>query len=100
MEKIVRNTTKAILVAAAIVGGSLTGAPAMADNVAVGVSPGGIAFGYNDGYWDRDRNWHGWKNHEEAEHFRAENREHYFDRKHDDEKDKGWRDSDRYWDRH
>jgi hypothetical protein len=72
----------------------------MADNVSVGIGGGGIAFGYNDGYWDRGHSWHEWKNHDEADHFRAENRDHYFDRKHDAEKDQGWRDSDRYWDRH
>jgi len=86
---------------AALIGGSLlAGIPAMAADVIVGVGPGGIAFGYNDGYWDRGHNWHAWRNHEEAERWRAENREHYFAWKHNRDHDKGWRESDRYWDHH
>jgi hypothetical protein len=72
----------------------------MADNVTIGVGGGGVAFGFNDGYWDRGHQWHGWKNQEEATSFRSQNHDHYYDRKHDADKDGGWRDSDRYWDRH
>jgi hypothetical protein len=89
-----------ILVLGATLGGALMMAvPAIAADVTVGVGPGGIAFGYADGYWDRGRNWHAWRNHEEAERWRAENREHYYDWKHDRDRDQGWRSSDRYWDR-
>ena len=91
-----RIITAAILSLAVIGGASAISVPAKAD-VAVGVGPGGVAFGYSDGYWDRDHHWHGWRNHEEAEHWRAENREHYYDWKHDRDRDAGWRDSDRYW---
>jgi hypothetical protein len=88
------------LVGAAVLGGSLiAGVPAIAADVAVGVSPGGIAFGYNDGYWDRGRNWHAWQSHEEHEGWRTANRAHYYDWKHDRDHDQGWRDHDRYWDR-
>jgi hypothetical protein len=88
------------LLGAALIGGSLlAGIPAIAADVSVGVGNGGIAFGYNDGYWDRGRNWHAWQNREEADHWRAENREHYYDRGHDSDRDHGWRNSDRYWDR-
>jgi hypothetical protein len=69
----------------------------MADNVTVAVSPGGVAFGYSDGYWDRDHHWHAWRNHEEAARFQAENRAHYYNYKHDRDKDHGWH-NDRYWD--
>ncbi len=89
------------LIAIALAGGALTaGAPAKADSVTIGVYPGGIAFGFADGYWDRDHHWHAWERREDAEHFRAENREHYFDRKHDEDHDAGWRESDRYWEHH
>lgn len=95
-----RSTIKAALATLAIAAGSLAAGPAaLADNVTVGVGPGGIAFGYSDGYWDRDHHWHGWRNKEEAERFRAENREHYYDRKHDREEHEGWRESDHWWDR-
>jgi hypothetical protein len=92
---------KAALVALALGGGALVaGSPVMAaDNVTVAVSPGGIAFGYNDGYWDRGHNWHDWKNREEAARFQQENRDHYYEYKHDRDRDGGWRDSERYWER-
>jgi hypothetical protein len=95
------KTLHAALVAVALGGATLiTAAPTMAaDNVTVAVSPGGIAFGYNDGYWDRGHNWHAWKNREEAARFQKENRDHYFDYKHDRDRDAGWRESDRYWER-
>ncbi|HUA51076.1 MAG TPA: hypothetical protein VMB81_02870 [Candidatus Sulfotelmatobacter sp.] len=78
----------------------LAGAPAVAADVSVGVGPGGIAFGYADGYWDRGHNWHAWRNHEEMEHWRAENREHYYAWNHDRDHDHGWRDKERYWEHH
>jgi hypothetical protein len=33
---------------------------------------GGIAFGYSDGYWDREHRWHGWRDAQEAAAWRAE----------------------------
>jgi hypothetical protein len=99
--KRMRTTTKIALVALALAGGSLavTGQPALADNVTVGVSPGGFAFGYSDGYWDRNHAWHAWENKEQAARFREENRDHYYEWKHDRDPDQGWR-SERWWDRH
>jgi len=95
------STIKTALVAFALIGGTLAiGASAAAEETRVVVAPGGIAFGYNDGYWDREHRWHAWRNHEEAEHWRAENREHYYDWKHDRDRDEGWHANDRYWDRH
>ena len=98
-----KNKIKAAITALALAGGAFAIAPpASADHVTVGISVPTIAFGYSDGYWDRERHWHRWRNHEEAEHFRAENREHYYEWKHnrDHDRDLGWRDSDRWWDRH
>jgi hypothetical protein len=74
--------------------------PAKAADVTVTTTRSGIAFGYNDGYWDQGHKWHAWQNREEADHFRAANQAHYFDRKHDAEKDQGWRETDRYWEHH
>ena len=71
-----------------------------ADNVTVGISNGGIAFGYSDGYWDRDHEWHNWENKEAAERYRAENKDHYYERKRDSDRDAGWRESDRCWEHH
>lgn len=100
-----RSTIKVALIALAVGGSSLTlGLPAMADSVTVSTStatgPGGIAFGYNDGYWDRARAWHPWENHEAAERYRVANREHYYEYKHDRDPDGGWREKEMYWDKH
>ena len=102
------NRIKILGLGAALIAGSLlagplfAGAPAQAADVSVGVALPGIAFGYTDGYWDRDRQWHAWRNHEEMERWRAANHEHYYAWKHDHERERehGWHDSDRYWDRH
>jgi hypothetical protein len=93
---------KIALIALAVGGSTLgLGLPAMADNVVVAVEPaGGIAFGYNDGYWDRARSWHAWQNREAAEQYRTANREHYYEYKHDRDPDGGWREKERYWDKH
>ena len=65
----------------------------------VAVGPGGgIAFGYSDGYWDRAHNWHAWRNAQEAAAWRAENREHYYEWKHDRDASMGWHEE-RYWER-
>jgi hypothetical protein len=77
-------------------------APAVAAGVDFSVSLGNAAFGYSDGYWDRDHKWHAWRNKDEAQYFRAHNAEHYTEAKHDKDRndhDQGWR-NDRYWDKH
>jgi Spy/CpxP family protein refolding chaperone len=73
-----------------------TVSPAAAD-ATVTVSTGGIAFGYSDGYWDQGHHWHPWHNHAQAEAWRAQHADHYYDRRHDAEKDAGWR-GERWWD--
>jgi hypothetical protein len=72
----------------------------MAQNVAVGVDGGGIAFGFNDGYWDRSHRWHGWRNREEAAQWRAENGAHYYAWRHTHRRYAGWRETDRWWEHH
>ena len=82
----------------AFIGGSITvTAPARAADITL--NAGGIAFGYSDGYWDRNKQWHEWRDREEAERFRRENQRYYFDRRHDRVTGWGWRDHDRYWER-
>ncbi|HUN50199.1 MAG TPA: hypothetical protein VMU42_03755 [Candidatus Sulfotelmatobacter sp.] len=96
-----KSSIKAIFLVLALAGGSLGPiSPAMADNVTVAVGGGGIAFGYSDGYWDRDHHWHKWHNRAEAAKWRAANRDHYYAWKHDRDKGDGWRDSDRWWEHH
>jgi len=78
----------------------MASAPALAAQVSVGVALPGVAFGYSDGYWDRDHGWHQWRDREEAEHWRAENREHFFAWNHDRDRDQGWHETDHWWERH
>ena len=96
---------KAPILAIAAVAGAVmalsvtTVRPAMAADVTVGVGPGGIAFGYTDGYWDRDRRWHAWRDEHERERWREANAEHYHSWHHERDEDKGWHDHNRYWER-
>jgi uncharacterized protein YraI len=71
--------------------------PAAAQQVGVTIAVPDIAFGFSDGYWDREHRWHQWRDHREAMAWREKNAEHYYDRRHDRDKDEGWRDSDRWW---
>ncbi len=95
-----RHTIKIALIALAMSGSALTVAqPALADHVVVTFNPGIVAYGYNDGYWDRQHAWHRWHNRREIAAFREANREHYYERRHTHEHGGGWREE-RYWDRH
>jgi hypothetical protein len=91
----------------ALIAFALAGAPVIASAPAVAavdfnISLGHAAFGYSDGYWDRDHHWHTWHNRAESQYFRTHNAEHYVASRHDkDRKDqgKGWR-NERYWENH
>ena len=41
-----------------------------AENLTLSFDPAGVAFAYNDGYWDRDHQWHKWKDEREAREYR------------------------------
>jgi len=75
-----------------------TTSPAAAADTSISVNGGGIAFGYSDGYWDRGHQWHQWRDQKEAQSWREQNADHYYDRRHDREKDEGWRDE-AWWNR-
>lgn len=54
-----------------------------------------IAFGYSDGYYDRDRSWHDWRNDDERRWYEQNRRQYYHEmRRRDDRDDRriGWRD--------
>ena len=94
-----RRLSLAVLAVALSLGA--TSMPAAArDDVTISVNPGGIAFGYSDGYWDRAHHWHKWHSHADADWYRRHDREHYYAWRHDRDHDHGWRDADRWWDRH
>lgn len=52
---------------------------------------GAVAFAYSDGYWDRDHNWHGWRNSREARAYRSQYAHNYKASKHTREHNQGWR---------
>jgi len=58
--------------------------------VGVGLNVGDVAFGYQDGYWDRGHHWHNWRNDQEMRDYRSAPNNHYNDFRHDRDADKGW----------
>ena len=84
-----------LLLSTAIVLG-LTGAtfavPGTADaqGFAISFNSGNVAFGYQDGYWDRDHRWHHWRNQREARRYRAAYSSRYHHWRHDRDSDQGW----------
>lgn len=93
-----KRTIQAVFVAVALAAPAFAPMAARAD-VSVTFDSGSVAYGYNDGYWDRDHHWHTWPNPAAASDWRAHNAAHYYDRRHDADKDAGWR-GDHWWDHH
>ena len=73
---------------------------ARAADVDVTVNPGAVAFGYDDGYWDRDHHWHAWRNRRDAEWYHSHYAHHYYNHRHDRDRDDGWRRNDEWWEHH
>jgi hypothetical protein len=94
-----KSLTAAFAALAIVAGGSLAvSQPASAESsVTVQTGPGGIAFGYSDGYWDQGHQWHAWQNAQESSRYRDEHKDHYYAYKHDRDADKGWRTTDTWW---
>ena len=94
-----RLRIETLLVALAVLGLSAAVMPAAAE-VNISIDPGSIAFGYRDGYWDRDHHWHAWRNRSDADWYRSHYAEHYYDRPHGHEHEGDWRGDDRWWEHH
>lgn len=88
--------TLAVVVAGTLAGATLTAAlPASArDAFSFSFDTGAVAFAYSDGYWDRDHNWHKWRDARESREYRARYRDNYDHRRHTSRRNNGWRDSD------
>jgi hypothetical protein len=88
-----RAPLRAVIVSLALAGASIGLAGCV-------VAPGGgeVAFGYRDGYWDRGHHWHAWASEQDAARFRASDSSHFYNRGHDEDRNQGWNDNDRYWD--
>lgn len=94
-----RKLVQGSLIAFALVTAPLiTAAPAFAA-VDFSLSLGNAAFGFSDGYWDRDHHWHTWRNRDEQRYFQTHYGEHYMAERHDRDRrdrDQGWR-NERWW---
>src|SRR5579862_511548 len=73
------------------VGGACIAAagPASA-GIGISLDFGNVAFGYQDGYWDRDHHWHHWRNRNEANYYRNSRGNHYRSYRHDRDGGDGW----------
>ncbi len=82
---------KGAVVAIGLAGASLAAAgTAGAAEVGVSLNVGNVAFGYQDGYWDRDHHWHHWRNQREARYYRNASGNQYHAWRHNRDADRGW----------
>jgi hypothetical protein len=82
---------KGAAVALALVGATLaTAGTANAANVGISFNVGDVAFGYQDGYWDRSHHWHHWRNQSQARSYRTSSGSQYHSWNHDRDADHGW----------
>jgi hypothetical protein len=94
------KTLNGVIIVLGLAGASLAiASPACAQGigisvagVGVGVGFGNVAYGYQDGYWDRGHRWNNWQNDEEMRTYRSASNNHYNDWKHDRDSDLGWHD--------
>jgi hypothetical protein len=90
------NMNKLLISAAVVLGlaGATFAVPetASAARVAVSFDLGNVAFGYQDGYWDRDHRWHRWRHQRDARRYRSEHGDQYHHWRHNRDSDQGWHD--------
>lgn len=94
-----KKVTQATLMALALTlsAGTIAHVTPAQAQVSVQFDAGNVAFGFSDGYWDRNRAWHPWPTQRARLNWQAQNRAHYYARRHDRSPGWGWRDSDRWW---
>lgn len=90
-----KRTIQAALVAVALAAPAFAPLAARAD-VTVTFDQGSVAYGYNDGYWDRTHAWHPWPNDRARDDWRSHYAAHYYDRAHTAYPGEGWR-TDTWW---
>ncbi len=61
-------------------------------NAQITISFGDVAYGYRDGYWDNQRDWHQWKHQDDARRFRDSGRGEYHHWNHTRDRNQGWKD--------
>lgn len=67
-------------------------APVQAASVDFSIRLGNVVIGYEDGYYDRDRRWHKWRNNSERNWYRQYRRDSYFAMRRDRDRDRFRRD--------
>jgi len=58
------------------------------------ITLGNAVFGYTDGYYDRNRRWHRWRNAQERRWYQANHRDSFYNLRHDRDRDdnrRNWR---------
>lgn len=91
-----KRTIQAVLAATALAFAAPALMPVAHADVTVQFNPGSVAYGYNDGYWDRDHAWHTWANDRDRDSWHTQYSEHYYDRAHTAVPSEGWR-TDTWW---
>jgi len=85
------KTSLKMLVAAGLLSGAgalASAAPASAATTThFSFSIGNVAMGYNDGYYDRNRRWHAWRNAQERNWYRAHYSRNFRSMRRDDDRD-------------
>ena len=56
----------------------------------IAIDFGSVAYGYRDGYWDNDHQWHNWRNDSDYRTYRDKYGNTYHDWNHDRDPDHGW----------
>jgi len=88
-----RKVLTGAIIALGLAGAALaTTGTASAERVGVSLNFGNVAFGYQDGYWDRGHRWHHWRRGEMAR-YQLVSANHYYGWRHDRDADRGWHDS-------
>lgn len=82
---------KCAIVAVGLAGAALaTTETTSAAQIGVSLNVGDVAFGFQDGYWDRDHHWHHWRNQRQARYYRNASGSQYHAWRHDRDPDHGW----------
>ncbi|MGE0735786.1 MAG: hypothetical protein AB7P50_13615 [Alphaproteobacteria bacterium] len=86
-----QKTLKAAVIALALTGGVLASVGTANAEVSISFNTGIVAYGYNDGYWDHNRQWHAWQHPSHRDTFRNAYATRYYDGQHTRYRDYGWR---------
>ena len=78
-----------MLLAAGLLGGAslVAAAPATAQPLGFSFRVGNVGMAYSDGYYDRNRHWHAWRNTREREWYRANYARSFRGMRHDEDRD-------------